>query len=582
MNKSLIGRKNRVVQLRHLLPRAAMALLTAMTFALGITGIGQAAGLSVSDLNNGVTASDLANALVGSGVTISNVTFTGNARAAGKFSGGLTIVGFDSGIVLGSGAVQTVAGDVPCSQGVEGPNTCNELLQSANITDFGAPGDSDLTTLSGFDTFDAVILEFDFVPQFSTVQFKYVFSSEEYGDYSNTAFNDVFAFFINGVNCALVPGTSEPVSVDTINNGNDAGGDPTPHHPELFLDNVNPAPTIDTQMDGLTVILTCNATVNANQTNHMKLAMADASDPILDSAVFIKATSLVSGVEIETSLTGGDQSGPSILVSPGTAVTDSATLEGGNAGSAGGTVSYAVFSDADCKTQVASAGTKNVTNGQVPDSDPVTFNQTGIFYWQASYSGDALNNSAVSECGDETVTVTSTGDVLTALSPAKIFVGLANSDDVGLYFDLQAEVLVNGEVVGSGKVDRVWGGSSGFNNAVKSTIPLILPEPVAFPPESKLSIRVSVRQACTAPQERHCVNANACRARLWYNDKQANSSFDATIDDVNDGNSADYFLLANSLLGNAAGAGPKKTSDIGAGKRCSPFKPFGTWTVGID
>ena len=82
----------------------------------------------------------------------------------------------------------------------------------SNSTDFGLPGDPDLTMLSGNPTFDATVLEFDFVPQFSTVQFKYVFSSEEYSDYSNTPFNDVFAFYINGVNAALVPGTNEPVS----------------------------------------------------------------------------------------------------------------------------------------------------------------------------------------------------------------------------------------------------------------------------------------------------------------------------------------------------------------------------------
>jgi hypothetical protein len=58
------------------------------------------------------------------------------------------------------------------------------------------------------ETFDATVLEFDFVPTFSTVQFQYVFSSEEYSDFSNTSFNDVFAFFVNGVNIAVVPGTS--------------------------------------------------------------------------------------------------------------------------------------------------------------------------------------------------------------------------------------------------------------------------------------------------------------------------------------------------------------------------------------
>src|SRR4026209_2679698 len=92
------------------------------------------AGLVVSDLNHGITPTDLVNALVGSGVTISNVSFTGNARAAGIFSGGTTILGFDSGIVLGSGSVQTLPEDVPCSAGVEGPNDCYEPLDS-NSTD---------------------------------------------------------------------------------------------------------------------------------------------------------------------------------------------------------------------------------------------------------------------------------------------------------------------------------------------------------------------------------------------------------------------------------------------------------------
>ena len=43
--------------------------------------------------------------------------------------------------------------------------------------------------------------------------------------------------------------------------------------------------------------------------------------------------------------------------------------------------------------------------------------------------------------------------------------GLANSDDVGIRFDLQAIVSVNGSPVGSGYLDSVAGGSSGFNNA---------------------------------------------------------------------------------------------------------------------
>jgi hypothetical protein len=259
-------------------------------------------GVVVTDLNHGVTPTDLVNALVGGGVTISNVTYTGANGAAGTFSGGTTSIGFDSGIVLSSGKVQT-DDDLACSRGVEGPNNCHELGGpdgNSNSTNFGLPGDADLTALSGFATFDATVLEFDFVPQLSTAQFQYVFSSEEYSDFANTRFNDVFAFLVNGVNCALVPGTSDPVSVNTINNGQDTGGDPTPHHPELFRDNVRPTVTIDSQMDGLTVVLTCTANVNPGVPNHMKLAIADASDSILDSAIFLRAQSFISGTPTPT------------------------------------------------------------------------------------------------------------------------------------------------------------------------------------------------------------------------------------------------------------------------------------------
>jgi hypothetical protein len=89
----------------------------------------------------------------------------------------------------------------------------------------------------------------------------------------------------------------------------------------------------------------------------------------------------------------------------GQSVTDSATLSGASS-DAGGTVTYSVFSNSSCSgTPVANGGTKTVANGVVPDSDSVTFNSAGIFYWQAIYSGDAHNTSAISSCTSEQLTV---------------------------------------------------------------------------------------------------------------------------------------------------------------------------------
>jgi hypothetical protein len=95
----------------------------------------------------------------------------------------------------------------------------------------------------------------------------------------------------------------------------------------------------------------------------------------------------------------------------GTAVHDSATLHGSTS-DAGGTVEYRYYSslavcqaDTNPPTGGTSAGTKTVTNGVVPDSDSVTFNSAGTFYWAAFYSGDAKNTASRSDCTTEVLVV---------------------------------------------------------------------------------------------------------------------------------------------------------------------------------
>ena len=116
-------------------------------------------------------------------------------------------------------------------------------------------------------------------------------------------YNDVFGFFVNGQNCATTP-TGQPVSIDTINSNVNSN---------LYRDNsflnppVNP---INIEPDGLTVEMICSAAVNPNQVNHMKLAIADTSDHILDSVVMLKAQSL-SVVPPESCNNGVDDNGDS-------------------------------------------------------------------------------------------------------------------------------------------------------------------------------------------------------------------------------------------------------------------------------
>jgi hypothetical protein len=236
------------------------------------------AAIGTQDLNT-LSPAQVVQALVSSSFTASNATYTGAKVAGGTFTGGTQAIGFDSGIILSSGNIASVVG----------PNTFTNVTTSN-----GTPGDPDLDKLASFPTVDAAVLEFDFVPSTPTISFQYVFASDEYNEYVNTSFNDVFGFFINGTNCAVVGSPPQPVTINTINDGNPVGSTPN-SHPELYRNNdfqaPNPAP-FDTEMDGLTKVLTCFAIVHPGVTNHAKLAIADASDSILDSNVFLKSGSI--------------------------------------------------------------------------------------------------------------------------------------------------------------------------------------------------------------------------------------------------------------------------------------------------
>jgi hypothetical protein len=237
------------------------------------------AGLQTSDLGQGITPQDMVATLLGGGVSVSNIQYTGATNASGVFCSGDGIIGFKTGILLTSGSAANVIG----------PNN-----SPGATTDNGLPGDTDLDGLAGTTTFDAAVLNFDFVPDSDTVQFQYVFGSEEYNEFVGSPFNDVFGFFVNGVNFALIPGTSLPVTITNVNNGFSSGISTGPcMNCAFFIDNVDAH--LNTQLDGLTRVFTFTAPVVAHQVNHLKIGVADASDHVLDSAVFIEAGSLRSG-----------------------------------------------------------------------------------------------------------------------------------------------------------------------------------------------------------------------------------------------------------------------------------------------
>jgi hypothetical protein len=113
------------------------------------------------------------------------------------------------------------------------------------------------------------------------ITFQYIFASEEYPEFVNS-YDDVCAVFVDETNVALVSGTLDPVSVDTVNAVNNS---------EYYFENYygdSPQP-FNIQYNGLTTNSTAHVLVSTNTIHQIKIAVADAGDHAFDSAIFIKA-----------------------------------------------------------------------------------------------------------------------------------------------------------------------------------------------------------------------------------------------------------------------------------------------------
>lgn len=199
--------------------------------------------------------------------------------------------------------------------------------------------------------------------------------------------------------------------------------------------------------------------------------------------------------------------------------------------------------------------------------DPPTFSLSHVYQKEGTYTITVTVADYFGATGTTAATVTVQRQLISLL-PASVWVGLENSQDKGIKYDLKAEVYVGNTLISSGEVDSIDSGGAGFNNANLNTISFNSFSPVDVPSGSQIRFTLSVRNSCTGSKN------NGKTARLWYNDSAANSQFGVTIGQ----NTNTYYLLDSFSLGTTTGS-TKKTIDVAAGAKCSAFKPFGTWTI---
>ena len=263
--------------------------------------------------------------LLGGGVIASNHSYMGDSIQIGYFDGSNSNLGLSSGIVMSTGDINLLDpnfagfGDfIDVVPEVTDP----DLLNVANSVPALIGQNFTVNSIN-----DVAVLEFDFIPTSEQLSFKYVFGSQEYFAFENSAYNDVFGFFLSGpgivgpysspagfpdgsINIAVIPGSNPelPVTISSVN---------ATVNPGFFVDNQGLETVADA--DGFTTVITAEATVQCGELYHIRLAIADGSDGGLSSYVFLEENSFTSPELNITNDAGQDSS--YIEVGCGTEVT---------------------------------------------------------------------------------------------------------------------------------------------------------------------------------------------------------------------------------------------------------------------
>jgi hypothetical protein len=229
---------------------------------------------------------------------ISNITYSSgtdfdDVNGIGYFNEISDNFEFSQGIILSSGDASLGTGP-------------NPGIGNESSGDFGWPGDIDLTTLleqtdsANDNTNNASVIEFDFVPISNNISFRFIMASEEY-DQGNfeCSFSDIFGFFLTNeegvtTNLAVLPDSDTPILVTNIHPDNGVCG---AANPEYFGGYVAEGES-PIAYDGYTRAFTAQSEVVPGQTYHIKLAVADAGDSALDTAVFLEGGSFDLGIDL--------------------------------------------------------------------------------------------------------------------------------------------------------------------------------------------------------------------------------------------------------------------------------------------
>jgi len=321
-------------------------------------------------INTKANAVSMANTIFGDGVTVVGASYSGDKNSSGTYADGDNtspgVTPGDTGVILSTGRAKDFT------------NSSGQSNQSSSTsTDTkGVNNDSDFNTLAGTRTYDASMLDVDFIPDSNILTMQFVFSSDEYPEYTNSIYNDAVGVWVNGNPVQLAIGSGQ-TNVGNVNDTNNVN---------LYNDNTSDA--FNTEMDGFTVTMTLKMVVVPGQLNSIRIGIADVGDSNYDSNLLIAGNSIQTALiatddTVDIGISGtktldvlGNDTGPN-----GSSLT--VTHINGNAVNAGDTVTLATGQQVSLNAD----GTFSITT----DADEESVNFT---YTVANGGGNGISDTA--------------------------------------------------------------------------------------------------------------------------------------------------------------------------------------------
>jgi len=220
------------------------------------------------------SALQMANTIFGDGVTVVGATYSGSSYSSGIYSNGDAVAGNvtpgDTGVILSTGSATRFTNN----------SSQSNLSSQTSVNSGGQNGEAGFDAIAGTSTYDAAYMDVDFIPTDDTMTMQFVFSSDEYPEYTNSIYNDMVGVWINGTHVPLSI-TDSGTTINLVNQTNN-----------INLYNDNTSDQFNTEMDGFTVTMTLTIPVNVGVVNSIRIGVADVADSSYGSNLLIAANSV--------------------------------------------------------------------------------------------------------------------------------------------------------------------------------------------------------------------------------------------------------------------------------------------------